>query len=63
MTAVRLTAAVATLAYALLGSKIEEARLLERYPEDYRRYVASGVPFFLPRLFRSTGRPPALRSR
>ena len=50
MTVVRLTIAVLTLAYALLGSKIEEGRLLATYGEAYRHYQESGVPFFVPAL-------------
>ena len=50
MTAVRLTVALTTLLYSLIGSKLEEQRLLERYGEPYARYLQSGVPFFLPRL-------------
>ncbi len=50
MSAVRLSVGLATLAYALIGSKLEEHRLLDRYGQDYREYVASGVPFFWPRL-------------
>lgn len=50
MTAVRLTVALVTLLYSLVGSKLEEQRLLERYGEPYARYLSSGVPFFLPSL-------------
>lgn len=56
MTEVRLAVAVATLVYALLGSKLEEHRLLDQYGEPYRRYRESGVPFFVPSL-----RPRAIR--
>ena len=50
MTTVRLTVAMATLLYALVGSKTEERRLLETYGEVYRRYLEGGVPFFVPRM-------------
>jgi len=50
MTVVRLTVALSTLIYALIGSRIEERRLLHKYGEAYRRYIDSGVPFFLPSL-------------
>ena len=50
MTVVRLTVALATLGYALIGSKIEEQRLLRRYGEPYAQYLRSGVPFFVPAL-------------
>ncbi len=50
MTAVRLTVAVLTLVYSLLGSKLEERRLLARYGEPYAQYLASGTPFFVPSL-------------
>lgn len=53
MTEVRLTVAFATLVYSLVGSKLEEGRLLSQYGSAYARYRASGVPFFLPSL---TGR-------
>ena len=59
MTVVRLTVALATLAYALIGSRIEERRLLDKYGEAYRHYVDSGVPFFLPSLRPRV--PPVLR--
>lgn len=48
MTAVRLTVAISTLLYALLGSKLEERRLSLRYGDLYRAYRESGVPFFFP---------------
>ncbi len=50
MTVVRLTVAVLTLGYSLLGSKLEERRLLARYGEPYARYLAGGTPFFIPAL-------------
>lgn len=50
MTEVRLTVAFATLVYSLVGSKLEERRLLTQYGKAYARYRASGVPFFLPSL-------------
>ena len=53
MTVVRLTIAVLTLMYALLGSKIEEGRLLATYGEAYRQYQKIGVPFFVPSLMGS----------
>lgn len=40
----------AATAYLLLGSIHEEARLVEAYGDDYRRYQASGVSFFWPDL-------------
>ena len=49
MTTVRLTVAIATLLYAVIGSKLEERRLLAMYGEVYRRYRDS-VPFLVPRL-------------
>ena len=49
MTVVRLTLAMITLLYAILGSKLEERRLLAMYGEAYARYMRR-VPFFLPRL-------------
>ena len=49
MTTVRLTLALLMLAYAVLGSKLEERRLLAMYGERYACYAAE-VPFFLPRL-------------
>ena len=48
MTAVRITVALATLLYALLGSKLEENRLSLRYGDPYKGYRESGVPFFFP---------------
>ncbi len=59
MTVVRLTVASITLAYALIGSRIEEGRLLHKYGEAYRHYIDSGVPFFLPSLRPRV--PPVLR--
>jgi protein-S-isoprenylcysteine O-methyltransferase Ste14 len=50
MTAVRLTVAVLTLLYSVIGSRLEEARLLDVYGSAYERYRTSGVPFMLPRL-------------
>lgn len=50
MTEVRLVVALGTLTYALIGSKLEEHRLLNKYGELYRRYLESGVPFFVPSL-------------
>jgi hypothetical protein len=35
-------------AYAYLGSRHEEARLLEAYGEPYEAYRSSGTPFFFP---------------
>lgn len=55
MTHVRLAVALATLVYSLLGSKLEERRLLARYGDAYARYQATGVPFFVPS-FRATAR-------
>ena len=49
MSGVRLTVALLTLAYAVYGSKREERRLLAMYGEAYAKYIASGVPFFVPR--------------
>lgn len=48
MTLVRLTVAVFTVIYSYIGSGFEERRLLRVYGDEYRRYIASGVPFFFP---------------
>lgn len=50
MTDVRLTVALFTALYSYIGSHFEERRLLCVYGDEYRRYIASGVPFFVPRL-------------
>jgi protein-S-isoprenylcysteine O-methyltransferase Ste14 len=50
MTLVRFTVALLTLFYSYIGSAFEERRLVRVYGEEYRRYIASGVPFFFPRL-------------
>jgi len=50
MTAVRLAVIAVSVAYAVLGSRLSERRLLTRYGEPYRRYLQGGVPFFVPRL-------------
>ncbi len=47
MTEVRMAVAVVTLVYAVVGSKLEEGRLVARYGEAYTRY-RERVPFFLP---------------
>ena len=39
---------VAATVYFVIGSKREEERLLEAYGAEYRRYVRSGVPFYVP---------------
>lgn len=50
MTTPLLALNVAATVYLVIGSKREEERLLEAYGEEYRRYVRSGVPFFIPAL-------------
>jgi protein-S-isoprenylcysteine O-methyltransferase Ste14 len=49
MTVVRLTAAGVTVTYALVGSWLEERRLIARYGALYQQY-RDAVPFFLPSL-------------
>jgi steroid 5-alpha reductase family enzyme len=39
--------------YMILGSLHEEHRLQKAYGQKYERYQKSGVPFYLPRLWRS----------
>jgi protein-S-isoprenylcysteine O-methyltransferase Ste14 len=41
---------LASTAYLVLGSIHEEARLHSAYGTAYKRYLASGVPFYAPRL-------------
>lgn len=48
MSVVRLTVAAMTVLYAVVGSLLEEQRLLVQYGDAYERYRRSGVPFFLP---------------
>jgi protein-S-isoprenylcysteine O-methyltransferase Ste14 len=47
--------AVAT-AYLVLGSWHEEARLRRAHGDEYARYQRSGIPFYLPTRFSSTGK-------
>ncbi len=49
MSAVRLTVVTVTVLYSLVGSKLEEGRLLLQYGDAYEQY-RNDVPFFLPRL-------------
>ena len=56
MTWVRLTVAVLTAAYSILGSRLEEERLLAQYGQAYEEYQESGVPFFLPSFSAKAGR-------
>jgi methanethiol S-methyltransferase len=41
-------------AYLVVGSVLEENRLLARYGDVYRDYQSSGVPFYVPRWFGSS---------
>jgi methanethiol S-methyltransferase len=41
-------------AYLVVGSVLEENRLLARYGDAYRDYQSSGVPFYVPRWFGSS---------
>ena len=43
--------------YLVLGSALEEKRLLERYGSAYAEYRLSGVPFYLPRIVPSEDLP------
>lgn len=43
---------IATL-YLVAGSLHEEQRLLAQYGDAYRQYQESGVPFYIPRFFKS----------
>jgi hypothetical protein len=38
----------AATVYLVIGSLHEEARLREAYGEEYKAYLGSGVPFYLP---------------
>lgn len=49
MTAIRLAVVTVLTAYAVVGSRLTERRLLARYGQPYADYLQSGVPFFLPR--------------
>jgi protein-S-isoprenylcysteine O-methyltransferase Ste14 len=57
LTTRRLAFNIAATLYLALGSRHEEARLRAAYGADYRRYVSSGLAFFVPRL----GLPPSAR--
>ncbi len=56
-TAFLLTAVILTL-YLLLGSRLEENKLLARYGDQYRRYQVS-VPTLIPRPWRYLSRQQA----
>ena len=55
MNSVRLTVALLTTLYSIVGSSLEEPRLLAQYGQAYEAYRRSGVPFFLPSLSRRPG--------
>jgi methanethiol S-methyltransferase len=67
MTTRRLAFNLVATVYLVLGSLHEEQRLLKQYGQAYEQYRASGVPFYLPRVYgrsavyaRSSQRDPAL---
>jgi protein-S-isoprenylcysteine O-methyltransferase Ste14 len=61
MTVNRLVFNVLGTAYLVLGSVHEENRLKARYGSAYERYIDSGVPFFVPDLWRLRIEPVVLR--
>lgn len=60
MNAARLVSALAITAYFVIGSRLEEQKLIARFGEAYRRY-RDRVPGLLPRPWRTLRREDARR--
>ncbi len=60
MNAARLVSALAITAYFVIGSRLEEGKLMDRFGEAYRRY-RDRVPALVPRPWRVLSREEARR--